>query len=134
MSDKQNWPAWFYGPNGQSQVFENEKDVPSGWADHPTKVKGGVDPAPKPTAAKAAGGAAAAPQAGTATDGTRDVDTKRTGQEGDNGSEVDAEGWPWSADMHSATKTKTKAGLWRMKVGVSRPDPKPGFPKPALDL
>lgn len=43
--------------------------------------------------------------------------------------ELDAHGWPWSADMHAATKGKTKDGLWRMKVGVTRPDPKPGFPK-----
>lgn len=41
---------------------------------------------------------------------------------------VDAHGWPWSADMHASTGTKTKEGLWRMKVGVSRPDPKPGYP------
>lgn len=47
---------------------------------------------------------------------------------GDSG-ELDAHGWPWSADMHAATKGKTKDGLWRMKVGVTRPDPKPGFPK-----
>jgi len=42
--------------------------------------------------------------------------------------EIDADGWPWSADMHASTKGKTKDGLWRMKVGVTRPDPKPGFP------
>ena len=42
---------------------------------------------------------------------------------------VDAEGWPWNAEMHASTKGTTKAGLWRMKVGVSRPDPKPGFSK-----
>jgi hypothetical protein len=42
--------------------------------------------------------------------------------------EIDAHGWPWSADMHASTKGKTKEGLWRMKVGVTRPDPKPGFP------
>jgi hypothetical protein len=42
--------------------------------------------------------------------------------------ELDAAGWPWSADMHASTRGKTKEGLWRMKVGVSRPDPKPGFP------
>lgn len=41
---------------------------------------------------------------------------------------VDAAGWPWSADLHAATKGTTKDGLWRMKVGVARPDPKPGFP------
>lgn len=43
--------------------------------------------------------------------------------------EVDAHGHPWSADMHAATKGTTKEGLWRMKVGVSRPAPMPGFPK-----
>ena len=41
---------------------------------------------------------------------------------------VDADGWPWSADLHASTKSMTSAGLWRMKVGVTRPDPKPGFP------
>lgn len=45
--------------------------------------------------------------------------------------EIDAHGHPWSADMHAATKGKTKDGLWRMKVGVKRPDPAPGYP---LDL
>ena len=44
------------------------------------------------------------------------------------GGEVDAHGHPWSADLHASTKGKTKDGLWRMKVGVSRPDPLPGFP------
>ena len=43
--------------------------------------------------------------------------------------EIDAHGWPWSADLHASTKGTTKDGLWRMKVGVTRPDPKPGFPK-----
>lgn len=41
--------------------------------------------------------------------------------------EVDAAGWPWSPELHASTKGKTKDGLWRMKVGVTRPDPKPGF-------
>jgi len=42
---------------------------------------------------------------------------------------IDAAGWPWSAELHASTRGMTKDGLWRMKVGVSRPDPKPGFPK-----
>lgn len=42
--------------------------------------------------------------------------------------EVDAHGWPWSPDLHASTRGQTKDGLWRMKVGVTRPDPKPGFP------
>jgi hypothetical protein len=42
--------------------------------------------------------------------------------------ERDAHGHLWHADLHASTKTKTKDGLWRMKVGVARPDPVPGFP------
>jgi hypothetical protein len=56
-------------------------------------------------------------------------------QGGDTGSgaavELDAHGHPWSADLHASTKGKTKDGLWRMKVGVARPAPAPGFPKDA---
>lgn len=44
---------------------------------------------------------------------------------------VDAHGHPWSADLHASTGNKTKDGLWRMKVGVTRPEPMPGFPKDA---
>lgn len=47
--------------------------------------------------------------------------------------EIDAHGWPWSADLHASTKGKTKDGLWRMKVGVTRPEPKPGFPLPTTE-
>jgi hypothetical protein len=45
--------------------------------------------------------------------------------------EVDAGGHPWSEALHASTKTKTKDGYWRMKVGVSRPDNLPGFAKDA---
>lgn len=41
---------------------------------------------------------------------------------------VDAHGHPWSEALHASTKSTTKEGLWRMKPGVSRPDPLPGFP------
>lgn len=30
------WPAWFYGPEGQSRIFDSAEEVPSGWADHPS--------------------------------------------------------------------------------------------------
>lgn len=43
--------------------------------------------------------------------------------------EVDAHGHAWSELLHAATKGTTKDGLWRMKVGVTRPAPMPGFPK-----
>jgi hypothetical protein len=36
------WPAWFYGPDGQSAVFESPDEVPEGWEDHPSKVSGDV--------------------------------------------------------------------------------------------
>jgi hypothetical protein len=64
--------------------------------------------------------AAAAEEAAPATDAA----TSAAADAGD----VDTGGWPWSSDLHAATKGKTKEGYWRMKVGVARPDPKPGFP------
>lgn len=42
--------------------------------------------------------------------------------------ELDAHGHPWSAELHAGTKGKTKEDLWRMKPGVNRPDPLPGYP------
>lgn len=42
--------------------------------------------------------------------------------DGAQGVEVDAAGVPWNPDMHASTKGKTKDGLWRMKVGVPRPE------------
>jgi hypothetical protein len=37
----QTFPAWFYGPDGQSAICDSADAVPKGWADHPSKVKGG---------------------------------------------------------------------------------------------
>jgi len=79
-------------------------------------------PAPQGTATVASEGNSA--QAAVAD--TSGGDT--AGAASDSGA-LDAAGWPWSADLHASTKGQTKEGLWRMKVGVSRPDPKPGFPK-----
>ena len=68
-----------------------------------------------------------------ATGGSDETASDGTGETVTNGASlsdgvVDAHGWPWSADMHASTKNQTGEGLWRMKVGVKRPDPKPGFP------
>lgn len=115
MSDK-NWPAWFYGPNGQSDVFDSADEVPAGWQDHPSKVGEKAAPKPAPAAPKLAEAEGAQQNA---TDGA---------------AVLDAEGWPFDPEIHAATQTQTKAGLWRMKVGATRPDPKPGFPRPVLDL
>jgi len=40
MSGKQiqHWPAWYFGPGGQSAVFHRIEDVPVGWASEPEKV------------------------------------------------------------------------------------------------
>jgi hypothetical protein len=137
-------PAWFYGPNDQRAVFESANDVPAGWQDHPSKVKGaqpdpdaGTKTAVQPengttSAAEAAKTTTAksqtqtAPKVAAATetaDGTAPVAPK--------GEELDAEGHPFDATLHAATRSKTKDGLWRMKVGVKRPAPAPGYP---LDL
>lgn len=118
MEKDKNWPAWRYGPGGKSAVFESEKDVPAGWQDHPTKVgekaaTSAKTPAPTPTPTPTPAPAATPPS-------------------GDGAPvELDTAGWPWTAELHASSKSKTKDGLWRMKVGVSRPDPKPGYP---LDL
>lgn len=77
-----------------------------------------TDAAPKPAAEPSASAAEASPAVAT------DAGANAPAADG----EIDAHGHPWSADLHASTKGKTKDGLWRMKVGVSRPDPLPGFP------
>ena len=141
MDDASNraWPAWFYGPKGESGVYEKREDVPAGWEDHPSKVinasttgSAPLVPAADRVPAEQRGSApvtaendAPAGATGGAPAGDAATDVSNT---------IDAHGWPWDRNLHAATKSMTTAGLWRMKVGVSRPDPKPGFPKPAQPL
>ena len=41
MANKeQQYPCWMYGPDGQGQIFQNAEEVPNGFVDHPSKVKG----------------------------------------------------------------------------------------------
>lgn len=81
------------------------------------------------TAPAVSGNVASATSAPTNTAATKPAETPAPdAQPSGDDSTVDAHGWPWSPDLHAATKGTTKDGLWRMKVGVSRPDPKPGFP------
>ena len=75
------------------------------------------EPAPTAAAPTAAAPTAAAEQSASAAEASPAADSD----------EVDAGGWPWSADLHASTKGKTKDGYWRMKVGVTRPADKPGF-------
>lgn len=43
MSEDQKDPKWgpafFYGPDGEAEVFNAAEDVPEGWQDHPFKVE-----------------------------------------------------------------------------------------------
>ena len=131
------YPAWRYGPNGDAKVFARAEDVPAGWQDHPSKA-GGVTQSPTSGGVGDPGsGSLVNPGLGSGGDGGNAEKNPRP----DNGAqpggsdrtdthmtaEYDAAGWPWDANLHAATKTMTKDGLWRMKVGVSRPAPKPGF-------
>jgi len=77
-----------------------------------------------PVEAKENPTAAASAEVQSAAVGTSLPDTSTDG-------DVDAHGWPWDESLHASTKSKTKEGLWRMKVGVTRPEPMPGFPKEA---
>jgi regulator of replication initiation timing len=38
MAERQSWPAWRYGPNGEAQIFASAGDVPEGWVKHPSKL------------------------------------------------------------------------------------------------
>lgn len=39
----QAWPAWFYGPEGQSRVFNNPEEVPDGWVDYDEFAAGALE-------------------------------------------------------------------------------------------
>jgi len=83
----------------------------------------------KPVTSAASAGAATSTQEKPVSDGNGPSAT--TGASLSDDGTVDAHGWAWSESLHASTKGMTKDGLWRMKVGVTRPDPKPGFPKTA---
>ena len=117
MSKELTWPAWFSGPKGETAVFEAPEDVPNGWTS-------GAE-------AQSAGKKAKAPAAPPASPPSTPAPKQPAAAGGD---DLDADGHPYDPSLHAATKSKTKEGKWRMKVGVKRPDPAPGFPKPPLDL
>ncbi len=48
--------------------------------------------------------------------------------------ELDAHGHAYDPKLHAATQSKTKDGLWRLKVGGKRPAPAKGYPKPVAPL
>lgn len=38
------WPHWFYGPDGQAEIFNSRAEVPHGWTKAPAKLFEPVDP------------------------------------------------------------------------------------------
>ena len=94
MQETENWPAWYYGPNGASQVFNGADEVPEGWQDHPSKVDGKAPP----ELPKIPGGS---------TDPT----------------DVDSQGNAWDPEINTASKAKTATGLWQLLPGKKRPAP-----------
>ena len=49
---KQEWPAWFYGPKGESNIFQNKDEVPKGWKSHPSEFKDAPKTKPDTTSEK----------------------------------------------------------------------------------
>ena len=96
MRETESWPAWYYGPNGASDVFDSADQVPAGWHDHPSKV-----------------GGKAAPELPKIPGGSTD-DTK---------GEVDSQGNAWDPEINTASKAKTATGLWQLLPGKKRPAP-----------
>lgn len=52
--NKESWPAWYFGPGGQSAIFQRAEEVPEGWQDSPAAFDARDD-----ALAPAAGGAEA---------------------------------------------------------------------------
>lgn len=111
---KLTWPAWFNGPKNETAIFDTPESVPAGWTSGAEKIS--VDDSKPKAAPKVSVPAPANERAAT-----NAPDAAGT-------SVIDAHGHAWSADLHAASQSFTKAGLWRMKVGATRPDPKPGYP------
>jgi hypothetical protein len=149
MDDNQ-FPQWAYGPGGASGVFNSADEIPAGWVDHPSKVKDAADTSDsgvKTPIASANGDVSEAKVAKSTTAASQThTDPAKAAKAGVAGmgstpatgdtAGLDAHGHPYDAAVHAGTGSKTKDGLWRMKVGVKRPAPAEGFPKvaPPLDL
>lgn len=120
--DDKNWPAWFNSPDGKkSAIFESPDDVPKGWTSGAEKRAAKDAPAePKPEKVEVSPPSLPRERAKAAAEADKPK-----------AAELDAHGHAYDSALHAATKSKTKDGLWRMKVGVKRPAPAPGYP---LDL
>lgn len=125
----QAWPAWAEGPNGERQIFNSEGEVPKGWKHH----VGATKAAEHSAATIPAASSPAQMQAVVATEQQANgpvgndqttpaaLETAQAGPVAEpTGAKVDAAGVAFDPARH--TGTLTKAGLWRMKVGVRRPE------------
>lgn len=36
----QLWPSWYYGPDGEAEIFNNASEVPPGWTTDPYRKPG----------------------------------------------------------------------------------------------
>lgn len=152
MSKFPEFPAWRYGPDGAAVIVNSEDETPKGFSAERDK---GLANAGTRTAVAPSNGAVSAEKASKTTDAvsrastdvakaakagvggagkTPPAATTKTAPTGTDNAELDADGHAYDPELHAGTGSKTKAGLWRMKVGVSRPAPAPGYPKPVLDL
>lgn len=150
----QEFPAARYGPNGAVVVVNSEDETPKGFSAKRDKgpadagTKTAVQPAngttsaaeaSKTTSAKlrASADVAKAAKAGVGGAGnsgaTPPPASTADESKGANASTVtlDAHGHTYDPALHAGTGSKTKAGLWRLKVGAKRPAAAPGYP---LDL
>lgn len=145
----QAFPAWRYGPDGAAIIVNSEDETPKGFSAKRDKDPTGATAGTKTAVASPNAGTTPEKAAKTTNAVSRaSVDVKKAATAGVGGdaaippakaapadkTDLDADGHAYDPSLHAATKSKTKAGLWRMKVGVARPDPVPGFSKPPLDL
>lgn len=142
----QEFPAARYGPNGEVVIVNSEDETPKGFS--AKRDKGNAD-AGTHTAIAPSNGTTSAAKASKTTDAVSraSVDVEKAAKAGVGGAgnsptsgqkpagttdetnkdanpstiELDAEGHAFDPNLHAATRSKTKAGLWRMKVGVARP-------------
>jgi len=149
----QAFPSWRYGPNGEAIIVNSEDETPKGFSAERKKSDGGgtntaiappngttsAEEAAKTTTAKSqtatdpavaakagvggAGNSTGKPPVGTSDETNPDADPSTI--------ELDTDGHAYDPSLHAKTKSKTKDGRWRMKVGVKRPAPAAGYP---LDL
>lgn len=147
----QEFPAMRFGPNGETVIVNSDGETPKGFSSKRDKSSTGTQTAVAPANAttsaekaskttdeksRAAADVAKAAKAGVGGAGQQPVASQPAKADESKGAdpskvELDAHGHAYDPSLHAGTGSKTKAGLWRMKVGVSRPEPAAGYP---LDL